>query len=256
MFQTRRSRLVHDHLQVLLDWGNPSCYGGSGTTFLNLIDHSRNNGYLKNNVTYSPTNGGIVTTGGYNSGAIYTIGDRIDINTSSGGIDRFDGNENFSIFFWVKQYTSGRIFSTGSSGALTGDNDQCIWQLWLTTDRFFYWDVNGGAINCMDVSGNLHTLNTWQHVGFTYSANEGGNNIARCYANGVLTASISVPVAIHSYPLRRNVASLQWTLGGGYYSSCYTQNSPCSFGQFMLYNKTLTQAEIVQNYKATHLRFL
>lgn len=246
-------KIINTNLQTYMDFANPRCYPRTGTTITNLVEN--NIGYIKNNVTFSTTNGGILTTGGANNGLVNNVGDRIDINTRSAGIDRF-GAHNFSIFFWVNQISSsGRILSTGSAGAGTGDSDNCIWQMWIDTGQFYWWNSGGGGTNNITASGTWHTPGSWQLIGFTYSYNEGGNNIVRCYTNDTLAFSASISTATHSFIDRSNESLLQWTLGGGYSSSCYTQNSQCRFGNFMLYNKTLSLNEIIQNFNATRGRF-
>jgi hypothetical protein len=241
-----------ENLQIYMDWKNPRCYSGSGNTFSNLISKNGNIGYLKNNVTFS---NGILTTNGANNGQQNNVGDRIDINTSASGIDRF-GAHNFSIFFWVNQIaTSGRIMSTGSSGAGTGNSDNCVWQMWISTGQFFWWDSGGGANNNLSVSGAWHSPGNWELIGFTYSYNENSNNIVRCYKNDSFIFSHSRATNIHSFRDRSSQTDLQWTLGGGYLSSCFNQNSACRFGMFMLYNRALTLQEIRQNFNATKSRY-
>ena len=248
--------ITNDGLQILIDFANKECYSGAGTTFNNLIRTNNNIGYLKNNCTYSTSNGGgIISTGGANNGQANNVGDRIDINTSAAGVDRFSGTHNFSIFFWVKQNGTGKILSTGSSGAGTGNDDNCIWQMWCSTDTFYWWNSGGGSTNNISATGTWHTLNSWQYIGFTYSYNESGNNVARCYTNGVLRFSGSTATATHSYIDRSGQTNLQWTLGGGYAGSCFTENTAASFGLFHLYNKTLSAGEVLKNYNATKSRF-
>jgi hypothetical protein len=244
-------KIVTTNLQICMDWKNPKCYSGSGTTFTNLANKNTV-GYIKNNVTFS---NGILTTNGVNSGQQNNVGDRIDINTSAGGIDRF-GAHSFSIFFWVNQISSsGRIFSTGSAGTGTGNSDNCIWQMWVDTGQFYWWNSSGGGANNITASGTWHTPGVWQLIGFTYSYNEGGNNVVRCYRNDTLVFSSTVSTSTHSFIDRSAQTNLQWTLGGGYSSSCVNQNSSCRFGMFMLYNKILSLDEITQNYNATRSRF-
>jgi hypothetical protein len=245
-------KIANNNLQIYMDFANPKCYPKSGTTINNLVNNTV--GYLKNNVTFSTTNAGILTTGGANNGQANNVGDRIDINTSAAGVDRF-GAHNFSIFFWVNQTSSGRIFSTGSAGTGTGNSDNCIWQMWVGDSQFFWWNSSGGSVNAISASGTWHTPGTWQLIGFTYSYNEGGNNIVRCYRNDQLMFSGSRSTATHSFIDRSNQSNLQWTLGGGYSSSCFNTNRAASFGTFMLYNKTLTADEILQNYNATRSRY-
>lgn len=243
-------RVEVSNLQTYIDFFNPKCYSGNGTTFNNLV--ANNIGYFKNNVTFS---NGIVTTGGANNGQQNNVGDRIDINTRASGIDRF-GAHSFSVFFWVNQISgSGRIFSTGSAGTGTGNSDNCIWQMWIDTGTFWWWDSGGGGTNNITASGTWHTPGIWQLIGITYSYNEGGNNVIRCYRNDTQVFTASVPTATHSFIDRSGQTNLQWTLGGGYSSSCFTTNSSCRFGSFMLYNKTLSLEEISTNFNTTKSRF-
>jgi hypothetical protein len=246
-------KLITNNLQIYMDFSNPRCYPRTGTTINNLVGNSV--GYLKNNVTFSTSNVGILTTGGANTGQQNNVGDRVDINTSTAGVDRF-GAHNFSIFFWINQIaSSGRIFSTGSAGTGTGNSDNCIWQMWVDTSQFFWWNSGGGSVNALTASGTWHTPGVWQLIGFTYSYNEGGSNIVRCYTNDTLAFSNSISTSTHSFVDRSGQTNLQWTLGGGYSSSCFNQNSSCRIGSFLLYNKTLSLQEIQQNYNATRSRF-
>ena len=252
--------IYNTNLQIYMDWGNPRCYTGSGSTsgnistFYNLVDAQRNIGYTKNVVTYTSTGIKYLSTNGAQSGALYNVGSRIDINTSAAGIDRFGAN-NFSIMFWVNQSSSGRMMSTGSAGTGTGDSDQCVWYMWCDTGTYYWWNSGGGGTNNISASGTWHTPGTWQLIGFTYSYNESGNDIVRCYTNGVQQFSGTTPTAIHSYIDRSGATTMQWTLGGGYSSSCFNQNAAASFGNFMLYNEKLTDAQMLQNFEATRSRF-
>lgn len=250
------------NLQIYMDWGNPRCYTGSGSTsgnistFYNLVDAQRNVGYTKNAVSYISSGIKYLSTNGAQSGAIYNVGSRIDINTSAAGVDRF-GAHSFSVMFWVNQIASGvgRLMSTGSAGTGTGDSDQCIWYMWCNTDQYYWWNSSGGSANNITASGTWHTPGIWQLIGFTYSYNEGGNDIVRCYTNGVQQFSGTTPTATHSYIDRSNETIMQWTLGGGYSSSCYNTNVAASYGSFMLYNTKLTDDQMLQNFYATRSRY-
>lgn len=239
---------VTNGLQIAVDWGNPNCYIGSGTEFFNLIDKSRNLGYIKNNCTYSSNFEGYVQTNGAQSGATNDVGDRIDINTSAAGIDRFSGTNNFSVFFWNYWISGGgKIWSTGSSG--TGNVDNCIWNMWIDAGQYYWWNSSGGSTNNITCSFNgTRSANTWQMIGITYSYNESGNNIVRSYVNGVQVGTGTTPTATHSYIDRSNQTNMQWTLGGGYSSSCINSNSINRFGPFFLYNRTLNNSEIYKNF--------
>jgi hypothetical protein len=250
--------IVNNSLQINLDWSNPRCYPGTGNTFSNLVNTSRNNGYLKNNVVFSLDNLGYIQTNGSNgAGGTNAVGDRIDINTSQGGRDRFNGTTNFSVFFWNYMIsTSGRIWSTGSSGEGTENNDQCIWQMYIQPSDFFWWNTTGSAVNALGCSfNNTRISETWQYVGVTYSHNESGNNVARTWVDGVQVGISQISTGLHSWRDQSNETRLQWTLGGGYGASCNTQNTQHRFGPFHLYNRALTPQEIQQNFQALRGRF-
>lgn len=254
--------IVEDNLQICIDFSNSNCYSGGSTTsgnystFYNLVAKGRNDGYLKNACTLTSTGNGLkyVTTGGANNGAVNNVGDRIDINTSAAGVDRFGAN-SFSIMFWINQSGEGRMMSTGSAGTGVGDSDNCIWYMYCDTGTYFWWNSGGGNTNNITASGTWHTPGTWQLIGFTYSYNEGGNDIVRCYTNGVQQFSAQISTATHSIIDRSNQTDLQWTLGGGYSASCYTANKAASIGAFYLYNAKLTDAQMLQNFNALRGRF-
>lgn len=256
------SNIVTSNLQMYYDWANPRCYTGAGSTvnnistFYNLVDAGRNVGYTKNAVAYTNTGIKYLSTNGAQSGAIYNVGSRIDMNTSGAGIDRFGAN-SFSIMFWVNQTNpgSGRLMSTGSAGTGTGDSDQCVWYMWCDTNTYYWWNSGGGGTNNISATGTWHTPGTWQLIGFTYSYNEGGNDIVRCYTNGVEQFSGTTATSVHSYIDRSNETIMQWTLGGGYSSSCYNTNVAASFGTFMLYNTKLTDAQMLQNFQTQRSRY-
>jgi len=248
--------VVIANLQIFLDWGNEKCYSGENT-FLNLIDSSRNDGYLKNNVTYSSMNGGFLETGGYNSGETDSVGDRIDINTSEAGIDRFSKEDDFTVSFWNYHIEgNGRVWSTGSAGSATGDDDSCIWQMWINSSQFYWWNSSGGGDDNITASfGGQFSQNKWQMVSIVYRYNENNNNVVRLYINDDLVGVGSTPTDVHSARDRRNQENMQWTLGGGYQSSCRTSNSSGRFGPFIFYNRALSEVEIEQNFNAFRSRF-
>jgi hypothetical protein len=249
--------IVAQNLQICLDWGNQKCYSGTGTTFKNVINSTVNDGYIKNSVFFNSGNGGYLQTNGNNNGQANNVGDRIDINTSQASRDRFSGTDNFSIFFWNYWINgAGKILSTGSAGANTANSDQCIWQMWIDSQQFYWWNSTGGGLNNITCPfGDSRIQNTWQFVGFTYSYNESNNNIIRTYVNGTQVGAGSTPTATHSFIDRSQTTSLQWALGGGYASSCLTSNSQNRFGPFLLYNKTLSPQEIQQNFNALRGRY-
>jgi len=228
----------------------------STTTSTSTLPPPRIDGYFKGNTQFSLTNFGIVTTGGNGDPTVSNVvGDRIDINTYAAGEDRFGPGDNFSFQFWCKMQQPGLIMSTGSAGDT--DTDQCIWQFKIDNTGFFHWNSSGNSgIGSMLVSKpDFHTPNTWQMLTVTMSCNEFGQNVARIFTNQVFRAQGNVAIADHSFPNRRSHVNLQYTLGGGYNSSCLNFNTPGRFGPFKVYNRALTYNEIRQNFAVFKDRF-
>lgn len=87
-------------------------------------------------------------------------------------------NYPFSISLWIRptSYGSASIFHVGTSS-------WCVGFLTMTSSgNIMANSWNGGTVT---VSGPVPTLNTWTHVGYTYSSNNG----LRLYINGVLYGS-------------------------------------------------------------------
>lgn len=228
----------------------------STTTSTSTLPPPRIDGYFKGNTQFSLTNFGIVTTGGNGDPTVSNVvGDRIDINTYAAGEDRFGPGDNFSFQFWCKMQQPGLIMSTGSAGDT--DTDQCVWQFKIDNTGFFHWNSSGNSgIGSMLVSKpDFHTPNTWQMLTVTMSCNEFGQNVARIFTNQVFRAQGNVAIADHDFPNRRSYGNLQYTLGGGYDSSCLNSNTPGSFGPFKVYNRALTYNEIRQNFNVFKDRF-
>ena len=241
--------------QILVDWANTKCYPGSGTTFSNLIDSTRNAGYLKGSVTTSTDPSGnlcLYTPGG--GAGTNTVGDRIDINTSASGIDRFSKSMNFTHLFWVRRQGGGsKLISTGSSGATQTDN--CIWNMWIDNGQFYWWNSSGGGAENIACSFTpCPDTTNWYMVTLTYT-HDAINNTAKAYRDGVLQNTNSNDDATHSAIDRTGQTNMQWTLGGGYSSSCVNVNSAAYFGMYALYNRSISAAEVFQFYQATKGRF-
>ena len=245
------SPVITDGLTSFIDFSSTACYPRSGNKIWNLTNTAV--GYAQS-TTFSTNDGGKITTDGFNDGNANYVGSRINIGTTGGGIDRFGKENNFSIAFWVKYTGGSRIFSTGSAGSGTSDN--CVWQFWLDPSLFYWWNSGGGGVNNITASLNTNIpTNLWSYVTITYAYNQSGNNEVKVYRNGSMIGSGSTPTATHSAIDRSGETSLQYTLGGGYYSSCYTLNSSGEFGMFQVYNRTLSESEATTNFNNTKSRF-
>ena len=191
-------------------------------------------------------NGKYIRTDGTGAG-LNLVGSRININTVGSNIDRFNISSNFSFVILAYPEVGGtRIFSTGSAGSGTTDN--CVWQMWLAQSNFYWWNSAGGGTNNININATMYNTNVWNHITITYSSS---GATARVYLNGIQTGVQTGAIDLMD---RTGQTDLQWTLGGGYASSCYTENTACRFQQFAIYNRTLSATEVLQNFNAVRSR--
>ena len=265
-YYPQRSYLQHHY-----DFSSTDSYPGTGLDATNLMYRIGNAGAtiqtarLKNVVTFYGGRGGknYIETSGYNSGAGNAVGDRIDINTyGSDGQQRFSSDDSFTFNFWIYPLANGRWFSTGSAGNGTGNDDQCIWQFYCTDQIFFWWDSSGGGTNNCSVPwpGGIFTLNQWQMFTVVFSSsvqNGTGNNTCTLYRNAETEpgSTWSMSYVQHSAIDRRPNTNMQYALGGGYFSSCFTANSQQRFGMYQLWNTSLTKKEVSELFAMTRSRY-
>jgi len=242
------SSIVQSGLIMNLDAGFKSSYTGSGTTWFDISGSGNNNGTLVNGVGYSSSNGGTLTFDGIN--------DYVQLNNTL-----TFGTNTFTIEFWINNkynYTSGNSKNTILSNYLDYNSS---WNTYLYIG-IYYGNSSGdfgsfnsnGDIFLLNSSGNFImnssntgkiniTNNQWTHVSIVRN----GNDVST-YKNGVKIATIN-----NSTTANNNYSgSRAFKIGGG------VSNSQNHFGDLSnnrIYNRALSDAEVLQNFNATKSRF-
>lgn len=268
--------LPKKNLQILHDFDDPACYTPGATQSFNVVPGRTgvNVGYHKitSNATVNGTR--YVSTTGQNT-AINDVGSRISIDTSAAGVDRFSETHSFTILTWQRYLgtndvsaaggSPSRMFSTGSAGSGTSDN--CIWQMWFDRDQFYWWNINGGnsaiansyprARGSFD-RGFFPDTNQWFMNAVVWDGSRDPRTL-EIYQNtfkpNVYTYTTTAISAAGGIRDRSTETTIQWTLGGGYYSSCYTANSASHHGIFALWNRCLSPEEIRMIYINTRHKY-
>lgn len=216
-------KISTDGLVMYLDAFNRSCFPGSGAT---VADLSGVVGDFSGTSTYANSSTGFV------SGASWTSGTTSILNT-----------DVHSIFFKIR-FSSNSTYPNGTSGnwnkiftyAPSGtDRSPGIWR-W-PDNRWIHWrydPVNSGCDfgkngTSLD-TGNQFDIGVWYYVGVTKN---GGNTVM--YVNGVRigTGSVSNPktsgnaaiILMENYP-----------------------NPICNIDQIAIYNRVLSDAEVLNNF--------
>ena len=216
------SPLVTSGLVLSLDAGNPASYGGSGSTFTDLSGNS-NNGTLVNSPSFSSANGGSLTFNGSNT--------YVDCGNAA-NLQIYEG----TISAWVKASSSG---NTSYRGIILKQN---AWALFVLDNQLvtYSWTTYGAQ-----GTGKTIGDNAWHNVAMTFTTtNVGATNNANVYLDGVLVKTASVAHSSHAIPV---------TLGAGTNGASQILNG--NIAQGLIYNRVLTQAELLQNFNALRGRF-
>mgnify|MGYP003634681399 FL=1 len=217
-------KIITDGLVLCLDAADLKSYPGSGTTWTDRSGNT-NNVTLVNGVGFGSNNGGVLTFDGVNDHA--TAGN-------------FFNYQAFTINLWVNPG------STQAQYADILDNNHSGAQNWVlqqnsTTQNQYSFNVFGASYQ-NSVTGNFNlTAGVWVNLTFTYDGTK-----VRGYNNGVLFATggalgTTINYSNQSFNIGR------WGAGGRYWEGEY--------GSLHAYNRTLSDAEIHQNYNTLKSRF-
>ena len=178
------------------------------------------------------------------------VDDYIDVIGSP--IDSLSSNMTFCA--WVNHDRSylgqqGSILFFGGAGSST---QRCYFRVNSNTIQLAITD----GITSVISSTNLYTVlsypNPFNHVSVTFSENVGlGTSDIKFYVNGSLLHQTTSSI-ING---RASASSLLNEPRIGYGGSSVAQRFSGDIGHLMIYKKTLSQAELQQNYNATKSRF-
>jgi hypothetical protein len=218
--------IVTNGLVLNLDAAKIDSYPGTGTTWYDLSGNN-NNGTLTNGPTFS----GI----GKQASIIF---DGVDDYVSCGNV-LFNNVSAVTISIWVNIQTFIGNKSIISKGAQAeGSNTTFAAWIIVSTTRIRNRFYNSTGTESFVTTPNL-SVNTWYNIIWTYN----GSTIA-VYTNGIAgeTVSLSGPLKTNTNPIR---------IG----QDIYGNNTAMTCASAQIYNRALTQAEILQNFNALRGRY-
>lgn len=234
----RGPNITKDGLLIYLDPSSPNSYyiNQIGTT-LKDISGNANNVSLINTPSFSNTVGGMYTFDGINQyiDCGNTSQLQITVGTISSWIRATSGNSSFR----------GIVTKQNAWGLFLINNVLCAfdWGNYLATCPSC--NINAGI---RSTGINLGT-NTWAHIAMTFSQTTGTtlpgppNNNVSIYVNGSPVLTTTTLHYNHTAPIQ---------IAGANFSGQYFSGS---IAQSIIYNKVLTDQEILQNFNSTRLRF-
>jgi hypothetical protein len=236
--------IVSDGLVFALDAANSRCYSGSGLTVNGLVGGI--GGTLVNGVGFTSANGG----------SFFFDGTNDQISTSN--IDLSSTNK-VTVSCWVKvlnyretadssnivfEFSSNFNSNAGTFVAAFADGSAVYSSLYPVV-----LGIRGNSgYNLAGYSKNLVNDLSWHHWACIFDTSLSGNeNIL--YLDGVIRSSISTPLQADN---SANFGNFKLFIGNR-----DTSNIPgnANITDLKIYNRALTQQEILQNYNATKGRY-
>ena len=229
---TTYPKIVTSGLVLNLDAANSLSYPGNGTTWTDLSGRG-NNGTLVNGPTYSSANGGSLSF-------VYSNSNCVSIPS----LNKTQGTLNFWVYPTRYNGSNGYFVNRDSSTPNAFD-----W-LWIGpySDTFYFRLGNGSDCCSNDLSfgsvSSVIPLNSWTNMCFTWVSND----TSAIYKNGTLYTSRSIGNVPTTNPsVTGRIGLGHGTNGDEFFNGNIANTS--------IYNRALTEAEILQNFNALRGRY-
>jgi hypothetical protein len=225
----RGPNIVKDGLVLYLDAGSPNSYinGISGTTWKDISGNS---------TIGTLTNGPVFNSG--NSGNF--VFDGVDDICNFSSLTAYGGTNPHNYTAWVK-FNNGSSYKWILNNGYAGSTSLIIYDSKL---GFFY---NGGAA-VVQATTTLST-GTWYHLSVSYL----GETTVKMYVNGVLNATKNTLFPTAGIGTSTWAATNTNPRLGAWYNGLFPFNG--SIATTQIYNRALSDTEILQNYNASKTRF-
>jgi hypothetical protein len=230
-----KSGIITNGLIIQLDAANTASYPGTGTSWNDLSGNGYN-GTLVNGVGYTTNNGGVLVFDGVN--------DYVSVNVNS-WIRTLSSAYTFNSFLCYNGSSAGGAPYSLMTFPNDSNNNDGFWQhlnlgnwLWRTEDNIA--GEYGGNVE----APSTFTNGNWYHVATVVKTNS-----LSFYRNGALVANISTNF---NWNYLRTDQTAYVYIGTGY-GELYAMNG--SIGNFSMYNRELSAAEIQQNFNAIRGRY-
>lgn len=222
-------QVVMNGLILYLDPANPRSYAGTGT-FFNDLSLIGNNAYLFNSPTFSSSNSGSFSFDGVND-TIYTSNSYSNPNPFS-----------ICVYFRTSSASGKKIMGFESTqNETSGSYDR---HLYVNTAGQLVFGLYPGSFRYLNSESTV-TDNTWRYAVGTVSG-----SAANLYINGIGLSSAS------NYGAENYTG--YWRVGSNRLDSWALANTGSFLGDIGLvkiYNRALTETEIIKNFNATKKRY-
>ena len=241
---TPESGIVRDGL---LYWINPSLassYSGSGTSIYDLSGNG-NESSLQSGAGFSADNGGAFSTNGSSSW--------IKLEDNFLGATELGADSPFTISTWFRKAEGdGGMILSQTNNSTIGDGFGWVPAIYIDTSGKLrtscFW--GNSTANQTVVDRDMRD-NKWHNVVVTYAG--ASTNGHKTYVDGILQGSLTknqISYASNYYYYMGGGRSNSWSGGNGG-NFWYEGN----FGDFRVYNRALTNIEVLQNFRGMAPRY-
>lgn len=211
-------QIVTDGLTLQLDAGNVSSYGGSGTTWYDLAG-TQQNITLVNSPTF--------TSG---TPSYFTFNGSTQRGSGTGAV-LSSSSYTKSVWFYLNTYTDNNLVSSETGGH---------YMFFGGGTKMYAGNSNWAGFPNNLQSTTTFSLSTWYNATITFNTTDG----MKLYVNGVLDKTYTTVKTAFTGNGSINIASYGvGNLLNGRISKVYC------------YNRSLTSAEVLQNYNVDKLQF-
>ena len=212
------SNVVTDGLTLQLDASNVTSYPGSGNTWYDLVSPQQNI-TLINSPTYTSSSPSYFSFNGSNQ---YGTGTGPVLSTTS---------YTKSVWFYLNSYADNNLVSSEDGGHF---------MYMAGTNRIYCGHTDWPSYGVFP-SNFTFALNTWYYAALTFNTTDG----MKLYVNGVLDSTYTA----NKSPMSGNDSTNVGIFGGGNFLNGRIARVFC-------YNKSLSDAEVLENYNGTKNPFI
>ena len=224
---------ITDGLVLAVDPANPSSYPGSGTV-CNDLTITQNNGTLINGTSFETSNGGVFDLDGTN--------DRITFNNLNIGIN------DISIQMWVKTTKVNFNYPMAQGGGSNSSSERGV-GIGLTGAGYVYGFINSANTRIFVNTNPIKSVNdgNWHNIAGVWDRSDK----LTWYVDGVFDQEGDISST------DGQSITLEKDLYIGTYGSAVNNQGTFygNIGPAYVYMRTLSTAEILQNYNALKSRF-
>jgi hypothetical protein len=218
--------IVEDGLIFRVDAGDTDSYGGTGTTWTDVING--NNGTILNGASYNSAQGGYFEFDG--------VDDKVDFGQPA-ILESFP----MSIDVWFYAASTGDgIITKGTTRQSAHLRD---WDIFGNGSNLIFAVSDGSTSYPVNIRDSFPSLNTWHHLVVSWDGTTGTNG-AKMYLDGALFAQ--------GTSTSTTFATAHNIFVGGNRTGFYLDGR---ISMVKMYDKVLSASEALQNYNASKDRY-